>query len=255
MDLFQTLVFAVVEGLTEFLPVSSTGHLILTSKLLNVSQTDFVKTFEIAIQSGAILSIIVLFWKRLLTERKVLQNVFWAFFPTATLGFIFYKFVKEILIGNLNITILALFIGGILIIIVEKFFDGKERKLKISDLNIFQSILIGIAQSISMIPGMSRSAATIIGGMFLGLSRREAVEFSFLLAIPTIMSATVYDLYKNASVFKSAEITTLSIGFVASFFAALIAVKWFVKYVGSNNLIPFGIYRIILAIVFFLFLS
>ena len=122
MDLFQVLILAVVEGLTEFLPVSSTGHLILTSKLLSIPQTDFVKSFEIAIQSGAILSVVFLYWRRLLLERKVLKNVIFAFLPTAIVGFLLYSFIKTFLIGNLNITILALLIGGLFIIIIEKYF-------------------------------------------------------------------------------------------------------------------------------------
>ena len=255
MDLFQVLILAVVEGLTEFLPVSSTGHLILTSKLLSIPQTDFVKTFEISIQSGAILSVVFLYWRKLLTQRKILENVIFAFLPTALIGFILYSFIKSFLIGNLNITISALLIGGILIIFVERYFKEKEKKFTIFDLSIKQSLLIGLIQSISVIPGVSRSAATIIGGMFLGLSRKEAVEFSFLLAIPTMISATGYDLFKNASTFDSSQLLTLSIGFIASFIAALFAVKWFIKYVSTNNLIPFGIYRIIIAILFLLFLG
>jgi undecaprenyl-diphosphatase len=251
MDTFQVLIFALVEGLTEFIPVSSTGHLILTSKLLSVSQTEFVKTFEIVIQSGAILSVIFLFWKKLLRERKVLRNVAFAFLPTAAVGFLLYRLIKDFLIGNLDITIAALLTGGILIIVIEKFFKAREN-LGIKDLTIGQSILIGLAQSISVIPGVSRSAATIIGGMFLGLSRKEAVEFSFLLAIPTMISATGYDLLKNASSFQNSQLIDLGVGFIASFVAALFAVKWFIKYVASNNLIPFGIYRIIIGIIFLL---
>lgn len=253
MDLFQVLIFAVVEGLTEFLPVSSTGHLILTSKLLSIPQTDFVKTFEISIQSGAILSVIFLYWKKLLVERNVLKNVAVAFIPTAIVGFALYRFIKDMLIGNLMVTVLALLIGGVFIIFIEKFFEREDRKLTISNLNIKQSILIGFAQSVSVIPGVSRAGATIIGGMLTGLSRKEAVEFSFLLAIPTMFAATGYDLLKNMSSFEASQLNSLGIGFVASFIASLFAVKWFIKYVGSNTLIPFGIYRIIIAILFFFF--
>lgn len=252
MELFQVIIFAVVEGLTEFLPVSSTGHLILTSRLLSVPQTEFVKTFEIVIQSGAILSVVFLYWRKLLLERRILKNVIFAFIPTALIGFVLYSFIKGFLIGNLGITVLALVLGGILIIFIEKYFKHNTKESKVADLSMKQSLLIGLSQSVSVIPGVSRSAATIIGGMFTGLSRKEAVEFSFLLAIPTMFAATGYDLLKNAGSFESSQFTTLGLGLVASFFASLLAVKWFIKYVASNNLVIFGIYRIIIGIVFFL---
>lgn len=253
MNLFDTLILSLVEGVTEFLPVSSTGHLILTSKLLSISQTNFVKTFEIAIQSGAILSVVFIYWGMLLKNKKIFKNILISFIPTALVGFLLYGFIKEFLIGNLLITVLALIIGGAALILVEKYFQqNKEGKLGISGLNTKQLILIGLAQSISVIPGVSRSAATIIGGMFTGLSRKEAVEFSFLLAIPTMFAATGYDLLKNASSFDSSQITTLIIGFVASFIAAFLAVKWFINFVKNNSLIWFGVYRIILGIIFLL---
>lgn len=252
MELFNYLILSLVEGVTEFLPVSSTGHLILASKLLSIHQTNFVKTFEIAIQSGAILSVVFLYRKILFKKLDILKKLFIAFVPTVIVGFVLYGFIKEFLIGNLMITILALIIGGFFLILIEKYFEKKEGKLKILELNTKQLLSIGIAQSVSVIPGVSRAAATIIGGMVTGLSRKEATEFSFLLAIPTMFAATGYDLLKNINSFDSSQITTLSIGFIASFFTAILAVKWFIKYIARNTLVPFGIYRIVVGIIFFL---
>ncbi len=256
MDLLHAIILGIIEGLSEFLPISSTAHIVFTAKFLNIAQSDFTKTFEIGIQSGAILAVVVLYAKKLLIERKVLEKVILAFIPTAILGFIFYKLIKEFLIGNILISLIALFIGGLIIIFAEKFFKTKEQKLKIQDLSTKQAVLIGVSQSISVIPGVSRSGATILSSMFFGLSRKEAVELSFMLAIPTMFAATGYDLLKNAKLLTTANIEVLFVGFIASFITALIAVKWFIKYVQTNTLIPFAIYRILIAIIlYFVFLN
>ncbi len=266
MDLFQSLLLSVVEGITEFLPVSSTGHLILTSHLLGIPDSEFTKSFEIIIQLGAILAILILYWKKffdlkkgIAINKKVWLNVGAAFIPTAIIGFSLYKMIKSILLGNELITVAALFIGGILLIIIEKMLKSRSSSAKefnpqnsIENLTLKQSFLIGLAQSVSIIPGVSRSAASILGAMYLGAGRQTAVEFSFLLAIPTMLAATLLDLLKVETSFTSAEWKLLAAGFAGAFIVALFVVKWFVKFVQTNTFIPFGIYRIIVSILYFL---
>lgn len=255
MDFIQAFILSVIEGITEFLPISSTGHLIVASQLLGISQTNFVKTFEIAIQSGAILAVVLLYWKQILSDRKIFKNVIFAFVPTAVVGFILYSFIKTFLIGNLEVTLSMLVVGGVIIIFLEKYFQKQNQKLQIKDLSPKQSVLIGLAQSVSVIPGVSRAAATILSGIGLGLKREEATKFSFMLAIPTMFAATGYDLLKNASSFNSSEFTVLAFGFLVSAVVAFATVKWFVAFVKSRTLISFGIYRIIAGIVLYLLLQ
>ncbi|HKC14490.1 MAG TPA: undecaprenyl-diphosphatase UppP [Patescibacteria group bacterium] len=255
MDFIHSFILAAIEGVAEFLPISSTGHLIIVSKLLAIPQTDFVKSFEIAIQSGAILAVVILYWKQILSDRKIFKNIAYAFVPTAVVGFVLYKFIKGFLIGNLQITLLMLVLGGVAIIFLEKYFKKSEQKLSIQDLTIKQSAFIGLVQSIAVVPGVSRAAATILGGMGIGLRREEATRFSFMLAIPTMFAATGYDLLKSASSFNSSQIQVLAFGFLVSFVFAFLAVRWFIAYVRSRTLIPFGIYRIVAGIVLYLILQ
>jgi len=262
MTFIDAILLSIVEGITEFLPVSSTGHLVLTSHLLGLPQTDFLKSFEVIIQLGAILAIVILFFNKFFNfkngvaiNKKVWINVLSAFIPTAIIGFLLYRVIKDVLIGNELITVSALFIGGILLILLEKIHAKKYTKTdsqvkSIEKLSVKQSIGIGLAQSISIIPGVSRSAASILGGMFLGASRATAVEFSFLLAIPTMIAATGLDLLETNFTFSTNEWQLLSVGFLGSFIVALVVVKWFVKYVQTNTFIPFGIYRIVASLLY-----
>ncbi len=255
MDYFQAIIFAIVEGITEFLPISSTGHLVLTAKLLNIPQTEFVKSFEVIIQLGAILAVVYLYWKTIWTNKKVWKPVIIAFIPTAVAGLLLYKTVKTVLIGNELVTVYALLIGGIVMIAVEYLLKGKDGKIgKIEDISPKNAFVIGLFQSISIIPGVSRAASTIIGAMILKTNRKTAVEFSFLLAIPTMAAATGLDLFKSNFSFSSYEYSVLAVGFIGSFIVAIFAVKFFIKFVQNHTFIPFGIYRIILAIIFFLFI-
>lgn len=254
MEYYQAVIQAIVEGITEFLPISSTGHLVLSARLMGISQTEFVKSFEIIIQLGSILAIVFLYWKTLFVQRKVWKPILIAFLPTAILGFTLYKIIKGYLIGNEMITVAALFIGGIILILIELKHKEHENALeKIEDISPKQALLIGLAQSVAMIPGVSRSAATIIGGLLLKLKRKTAVEFSFLLAVPTMISATGYDLIKTRFAFSSYEYSVLAVGFIGAFIVAIFTIKFLLKYIEKNNFIPFGIYRIVLAILFFLF--
>lgn len=251
MSIIQALLLSVVEGLTEFLPVSSTGHLVLSATLLHIQETDFVKSFEIFIQLGAIVAVIILYWKRFLTDKSGWSSIASAFIPTAVVGLVLYKFIKNFLLGNPEITVISLFIGGIVMILLEFYFKRKkDTASEINSLNPFKAFFIGMAQSISVIPGVSRSAATILGAMYTGLNRVAAVEFSFLLAVPTLIAATGLDLVKSRFAFSPDEYLLLAVGFTGSFVTAIIAIKLFLNFVKNNTLIPFGIYRIIVAILY-----
>lgn len=255
MDLFQALILSVVEGVTEFLPISSTGHLILASRVLNIPQTEFVKSFEIYIQLGAILAVVVLYFQTLVSNIKLWKTLLVAFIPTALVGLMFYKMIKEVLLGNLAVTLLSLFIGGIVLIVFEKFVKEKEGIKSLAQINLRQAFLIGAAQAVSVIPGVSRSGASIVGGVLVGLNKQVAVEFSFLLAIPTMAAATGLDLLRSDFSFSSQEMIALLVGFTGSFITATLAIKLFLKYVQKNSFAWFGVYRIVLAITFWLFLN
>jgi undecaprenyl-diphosphatase len=255
MNIIEAVILSLVEGITEFLPISSTGHLILTTRILGIPETEFVKSFAIYIQLGAILAVIVLYGHKYFHNIKVWKNVIAAFIPTALIGFVLYKFVKSFLLGNSMVVVLALIIGGVLLIWMEKIHHEKNTAVaKIEDLTLRQSILIGFAQSLSIIPGVSRSASTILGAVFLGAKRGAAVEFSFLLAVPTMLAASGYDLLKSDFSFTSNQWMLIIVGFIGSFITALVVVRWFIKFVQTNTFIPFGIYRIILGLLFLIFI-
>ncbi|MFH0937411.1 MAG: undecaprenyl-diphosphatase UppP [Candidatus Daviesbacteria bacterium] len=253
MDFLQAIILSIVEGLTEFLPISSTGHLILASDLLKIPQTEFLKSFEIIIQLGAILAVVFLYFKTLL-NFKLWSKILVALLPTLITGLALYKFVKSFLLGNSEVVVIALFLGGIALIAFE--IGSKKSHLggvtKIENLSYKKAFIIGLFQSISIVPGVSRAATTIIGGMFAGLSRKSAVEFSFLLAVPTMMAATSLDLIKSNFSFSAQEYLFLLIGLLGAFITAIIAIKFLIKFVQNHTFTPFGIYRIILATTFYL---
>lgn len=276
MDFLQAIILGIIEGITEFLPISSTGHLILTSNLLAIEQTEFVKTFEISIQSGAILSVIFLYRRTIMRDFEMIKRVLIAFIPTAIIGITAYKFIKQYLIGNSEVVLGSLFLGGIVLIAVEFLImrgregvvrertersEGARLQAKRTGvgadlqykLSYERAFIIGLFQSVSMIPGVSRAAATIIGGLIVGLPRKTAVEFSFLLAVPTMLAATALD-FKEVNILHltSYQLTSLTVGFITSFIVALISIRWLVKYVQNHNFIAFGIYRIMLSIIYFL---
>lgn len=252
MDYLNSIILSIVEGATEFLPISSTGHLVLASNVLNIPQTDFVKSFEVFIQLGAILAVVFLYWNRLINNFKLWKNILIAFIPTAIIGLAFYKIIKDYFIGNLQITLLALFLGGIVLIFIDKFV--KEKNLdNLEKLTIKQALFIGLAQSVSVIPGVSRAAASMIGGLYEGLNKKTSVEFSFLLAIPTMFAAVGLDLIKSDFNFSTSEWTYLIVGFIGSFLTALFVIKWFIKFVEKKSFFVFGIYRIVLSILFWIF--
>lgn len=253
MNFLQAIILSMVEGISEFLPISSTGHLILTADILKIAQNSFIKDFEIIIQLGAILAIVVLYWKTFISNKEIWKKIIVAFIPTGIIGFILFKLIKTYLLGNTYITIISLLIGGIILIILELIYKEKEHHAgSIEKITYKNAFLIGIFQSIAVIPGVSRSAATIISALFLGTKRKTAIEFSFLLAVPTMLAATGFDLIKSNFLYSSSEWLIIFIGFIGSFLTALIVVKLFLKYIQKNTFIPFGVYRIIAAILFYL---
>lgn len=255
MDYLQALILSFIEGLTEFLPISSTGHLILANDLLGIPNTDFVKSFEIFIQLGAILAVFVLYWKIFIRNPKIIWKVLFAFLPTAGIGFVFYKLIKQYLLGNSMVVLVSLFIGGLILIFLEIFYKERQHSIsEVENLSWPKAFLIGCFQAISVIPGVSRAAATIIGGLFAGLRRKAAVEFSFLLAIPTMAAASCFDLIKSGINFSQNEFWLLAGGFLGSLLTAVFAVKYFLKFIQTHTFVPFGVYRILLAAVFFIFI-
>ena len=251
MTFLQAIILSVVEGITEFLPISSTGHLILTSKVLGIAQTEFVKSFEVIIQLGAILAVIFLYFNTVVRNIKVWSRVILAFIPTGIIGVLVYDFVKGSLIGNFTVVVSSIFFGGVAILLIEKFASSRGNKIQsIEHLTQRRSIFVGILQSVSMVPGISRALTTIFGGLLVGLDRKNATEFSFLLAVPTMLAATVFDLYKTGFLFTNEEYIIFGIGFVGAFFSALIAIKLLINFVQKHSFRMFALYRIVLAIIF-----
>ncbi|MBI2443448.1 MAG: undecaprenyl-diphosphatase UppP [Candidatus Levybacteria bacterium] len=252
MSILQAVILAVVEGITEFLPISSTGHLVLTATLLKIQQDEFVKSFEIIIQLGAILGVVMLYFQTLSRNFRLWKALLVAFLPSMVVGLMLYKLVKTVLLGSPYITLLALFLGGILILFLErKYTETPHHTQDLSKITAKQAFLTGLCQSVSIIPGVSRAAATILGGMYVGLSRKTAVEFSFLLAIPTMFAASVLDISQSLPVFTYSTLPVLIVGFVVSFVVAVGSVKWLLSFIRTHSLRPFGVYRIIISIIYY----
>jgi undecaprenyl-diphosphatase len=259
MDLvliLKALLLGLVEGATEFLPVSSTGHLIIVSDLLDFMSVEKREIFEIVIQLGSILAVVWLYHGRLYkvlrtvksdinAQRFVLQLLI-AFLPLALIGLVFHKQIKNLLFHPVPVAI-ALITGGFLILLIEKL-ALKVRTHSIEEMNSWQALKIGFAQSLALIPGVSRSGATILGGMSFGLSRQVATEFSFFLAIPVMFAATGYDLLKHRELLSVEDAGLFSIGFIAAFFSALVAIKTLIRYVAGHDFKIFAWYRIALGI-------
>lgn len=263
LSLFQTIVIAIVEGLTEFLPVSSTGHMIITQHILGVESTDFVKAFTFIIQFGAILSVVCLYWKnffrlnhtpmpgnctpvkRFLHKYDFYWKLLVAFIPAAVLGLLFSDMIDAML-ESVTVVAVMLIAGGIFMLFCDKIFGNGSEKTVLTEKRAF---FIGLFQCISMIPGVSRSMATIVGGMAQKLTRKKAAEFSFFLAVPTMFAATVYKMAKlfmdGGTEIISTNLTTLIVGNVVAFIVALLAIKFFISFVTKYGFVAFGWYRII----------
>lgn len=253
MDHWQSIILGIVEGLTEFLPISSTAHLILGGRILDIAQTEFVKSFEIVIQLGAILAVIWLYWKKIVSSKEIIKRIIVAFLPTAIFGFLLYKIFKGYLMENLAVVVWALLLGGIFLIIFEYWHKEKaDAAENIEDISYKNCFIIGTCQAIAMVPGVSRAGATILGGLFLGIKRKTIVEFSFLLAVPTMLAATSYDLLKTGFTFSADQFGQLSVGLIASFLVAILAIKLVLRYIQQHDFKLFGLYRIIIGLIFLL---
>jgi undecaprenyl-diphosphatase len=249
----HAIIFGIIEGITEFLPISSTGHLILTAHLLGLTETEFLKSFQIIIQLGAILAVVVLYWRSFF-DLEIIKRLVVGFIPTGIIGLLLYKVAKQYLLGNESVVLWALAIGGLLLLILE-FFERRKiptRDEPVSSISYAQAFLVGIFQAIAIIPGVSRSAATISGGLLLRIPRKTIIEFSFLLAVPTMLAATALDIFKSAGSFSFSGVALLVVGFLVSFFVAVAAIKWLLQYLKTHTFVAFGFYRIALAVVFLL---
>lgn len=249
MSLFETIIIAIVEGLTEFLPVSSTGHMIIAQNLLGMESTDFVKAFTVNIQFGAILSVVVLYWKRFFQSLNFYRNLLIAFVPAAVIGFLAGDFIDSML-ENVWVVASMLVIGGIVMLFVDKWFANEDKD---QEMNWKRSLKVGFFQTIAMIPGVSRSMATIVGGMSTGLSRKNAAEFSFFLAVPTMAAASGYKLLKlflepEGATMLGENLTTLLIGNLVAFVVAMAAIRFFISFLTKYGFKAFGYYRIIVGV-------
>ncbi|MDD4971130.1 MAG: undecaprenyl-diphosphate phosphatase [Paludibacter sp.] len=249
MSIFQTIILAIVEGITEFLPVSSTGHMIIAQKILAIDSTEFVKAFTVNIQFGAILSVVVLYWKRFFQTFDFYWKLLIAVIPALVLGFLFSEKI-DMLLENVVVVAVMLVLGGVLMLFVDKWFNKPNED---QSMDWKRSLKIGFFQCIAMIPGVSRSMATIVGGMTTKLSRKNAAEFSFFLAVPTMAAASGYKLLKlfMDPVSKSMltdNLVTLLIGNVIAFIVAMAAIKFFITYLTKYGFKAFGYYRIVVGI-------
>lgn len=254
MTFFDAIILGIVEGLTEFIPVSSTGHLILAATLLDIPVTEFLKTFEVVIQLGAILAVVVIYFRRLLTDWEMNKKLLVAIIPALVVGVLFYPFIKS-LFGAPEVVAWALIVGGIVIIGIEYFVRSHPKTItELSQITYKTAFMVGVFQALAVIPGVSRAGATIMGGLTLGIDRRVIVEFSFLLAVPTMLAASSKDLYENIHFFAFGEATLLLAGFVTAFLVALFAITFFLRFVQTHTFIAFGYYRIIVGILFLVFI-
>lgn len=250
MNLFETIIIAIVEGLTEFLPVSSTGHMIITQGILGVKSTEFVKLFTICIQFGAILSVLVLYWKRFFQTMNFYYKLFVAFIPAAIIGFLAGDFIDSMLESVLVVAIM-LILGGVFMLFCDKWFNNPQENQTIT---YKKGFIIGLFQCIAMIPGVSRSMATIVGGMTQKLTRKTAAEFSFFLAVPTMLAASGYKLLKAIITPEGQQLLmenmpTLIIGNVVAFIVAMLAIKFFINFLTKYGFKAFGYYRIIVGVI------
>jgi len=245
MSILQAIILGIIEGITEFLPISSTGHMIIASSLMGIQPDAFTKAFTVAIQFGAILSVVILYWKRFFKSVNFYTKLLIAFLPAAIIGFLCNKLIDEML-GNVYIVATSLFLGGIILLYVDKWFKHSEEEPD-KEVSGRSALVIGLFQVVSMIPGVSRSAATIIGGLSRNFNRKTAAEFSFFLAVPTMFAATcfkLYKFYKEGNGFHGNDVELLVIGNIVAFIVAMLAIKTFIKYLTIHGFKVFGYYRI-----------
>lgn len=249
MTIYDSIILGVIEGFTEFLPISSTGHLIVASEFLGINQTTTTKAYQVIIQFGAILAVILNYRDKFTIKKIDLwTKIFLAFIPIGAVGFLLADHIKALF--SIQIVAIMFIIGGIAFLILEKFFinDNKNTIEHVEDVTLKQAMIIGFAQIFALIPGTSRAGSTIIGALLVGLSRKASAEFSFLLAFPVMTAVTAYDLLKHYNDFSSESLITLGIGFVVSFFVAYLTIKLFLKFLNKFTFVGFGIYRILFGV-------
>jgi undecaprenyl-diphosphatase len=241
MTIFEAVILAIVEGVTEFLPISSTGHMIIVSSLFGIQSSEFVKIFTVNIQLGAILSVLILYWKRFFQSLDFYYKLIVAFIPAAIIGFLLGDYIDSLL-ENVLVVAIMLLAGGVILLFVDKWFANNTQE---KELTFPSAFVIGLFQCIALIPGVSRSASTIIGGMAKGLTRKQAAEFSFFLAVPTMFAATAYKLLKNYKSIQTEHIQLLAVGNLVAFIVAIIAIKFFISILTKYGFKAFGWYRIV----------
>ncbi|NOZ46774.1 MAG: undecaprenyl-diphosphate phosphatase [Chlorobi bacterium] len=250
MNWFQAIIIAIVEGITEFLPISSTGHMIITEGILGMKSNDFIQAFIINIQFGAILSVVILYWKRFFQTMTFYYKLFVAFLPAAVIGLLLSDFIDDLL-ENIYVVASMLIVGGVILIFVDKWYNKPSKNQEIT---YKTALKIGFFQTIAMIPGVSRSAATIVGGMTQKLSRKTAAEFSFFLAVPTMFAAAGYKLFKNHEAITNHNIVMLIVGNLVAFVVALFAIKYFIAFLTKYGFKWFGYYRIAIGLLILIFI-
>ncbi len=246
MSLWQTIILAIVEGLTEFLPISSTGHMIIVSSLMGISQFEFTGTFITSIQFGAILSVVFLYWRRFVQSFDFYLKLFVGFLPFGVAGFLLKDIVEELL-KSVTVVAIMLIVGGVVLLFIDKYFNKQQETDSIPTFK--QALFIGLFQCFALLPGISRSAATMIGALTQGFNRKSAAEFSFLLAVPTMFVITAYQMLKSYKTIKSEDMDMLLIGNAISFVVAIAAIKFFVGFLTKYGFRVFGIYRIIVGVI------
>lgn len=247
MNVIQAIILAIIEGITEFLPISSTGHMIIASNMMGIASNDYVKMFTVSIQFGAIFSVILLYWKRFFQSTAFYFKLFLGFLPAGIFGFLLNDYIDALLENAISVAV-ALVLGGVFLLFVDRIFKKNETSNK--QVQYKSALVIGLFQVIAMIPGVSRSAATIVGGLSQGLNRKTAAEFSFFLAVPTMLVVTVYKSYKYHSTvgFTSNDAGILVLGNLVAFVVAIFAIKFFIGFLTKYGFKIFGYYRIILGL-------
>ena len=250
MSLLNAIILGIVEGITEFLPISSTAHLIIASKFLRISQTDFQKFFEVFIQSGAIFAVVFLYLQYVLKHKEVIKHILFSFFPTAVVGFLLHKMIKTIFFESYFLIIGAMIFFGAIFLVIEYLISSKKLVLRktIQKTSWKEAILIGFSQAIAVIPGVSRSGIVMVTMMGMGYKRDESAVYSFLLAVPTIVAASALDVYKIKSVLyivPQENLFYLITGFIVSFIIAYLSMMWFISFLQKKSLVIFGWYRIV----------
>jgi len=249
MTIFDSILLGIIEGFTEFLPISSTGHLIVASHFLGIDDTSVTKAYQVIIQFAAILAVFFTYKEKFSIKKLDLwSKVFLAFIPIGAVGFLFSDQIKALF--SINVVAIMFIVGGLIFLVVEKFFLKEEKMLTtdVESVTLKQSLIIGVAQVFALVPGTSRAGSTIIGALLVGLNRKASAEFSFLLAFPVMAAVTGYDLLKHYQEFTDANLVTLGVGFVVSFIVAYLTIKLFMKFLEQFTFVAFGIYRILFGI-------